>query len=236
MAETKAWRVVLDHVEKRLRDGTLGPGDRLPGERELATQLGVGRSSVREALRVLEVMGVLHTATGSGPRSGAVITTSASSGVAQVLGLQAAAQAFEFGDVVDARLVLEAAVVEALAAMTPELSAAREVLDAMDDDALTPDEFLSLDARFHGLLAEATGNAVFATVMTGLRAAIETYVRSRAHAIGDWSAARDRLQHEHRGVLEAVRAGDADDARQRIHDHISGYYAATRIRDEQQRQ
>ncbi|HLT66517.1 MAG TPA: GntR family transcriptional regulator, partial [Microbacterium sp.] len=72
MAEAKAWRVVLSYVERQLRSGDLGPGDRLPGERDLATQLGVGRSSVREALRVLEVMGVLHTATGSGPRAGAV--------------------------------------------------------------------------------------------------------------------------------------------------------------------
>src|SRR5690606_41246135 len=109
MAETKAWRVVLEHVERRLRDGSLGPGDRLPGERDLAMQLGVGRSSVREALRVLEVMGVLHTATGSGPRAGAVITTAAASGLAQVLGLQAAAQAFDYDDVGATRPVLEPA-------------------------------------------------------------------------------------------------------------------------------
>src|SRR5699024_5066526 len=192
MAETKAWRVVREHVEQRLGGGSLGPGGRLPGERDLASQLGVGRSSVREALRVLEVMGVLHTATGSGPRAGAVITTAAGSGVAQVLGLQAAAQAFEFGDVVATRLVLESAVAADLASADPDLRGAREVLVAMDDDALTPDEFLALDARFHSLLAEATGNAVFALIMTGLRAAIETYVQARAHAIRDWGSARDR--------------------------------------------
>ena len=46
----RAWRVVLDRIEGDLLEGTLGPGDRLPPERELATTLGVGRSSVREAL------------------------------------------------------------------------------------------------------------------------------------------------------------------------------------------
>ncbi|WP_221586342.1 FadR/GntR family transcriptional regulator [Microbacterium sp. G2-8] len=230
MAETKAWRVVLEHVERSLRDGSLGPGARLPGERDLATQLGVGRSSVREALRVLEVMGVLHTATGSGPRAGAVITTSAGSGVAQVLGLQAAAQAFDFDDVVETRLVIEAAVVSSLAAVRPDLDEAAILLDAMDDVSLASDEFLALDARFHGILAEATGNAVFGTIMTGLRAAIEAYVRHGAHEIDDWPATRDRLQSEHRAVLDAIDAGDADGARSRIHDHISGYYAQTRAR------
>jgi DNA-binding FadR family transcriptional regulator len=228
MAEAKAWRVVLSHVERQLRTGDLGPGDRLPGERDLASQLGVGRSSVREALRALEVMGVLHTATGSGPRSGAVITTAAASGLAQVLGLQAAAQAFDFDDVVETRLVLETAVAADLARERRAPETGSELLDAMDDETLTPDECLALDARFHGLLAEETGNAVYAAIMTGLRAAIETYVQSRAHEIDDWEAARARLQREHRGVLDAISAGLVDEARTRIHDHINGYYAQTR--------
>ncbi|WP_110590499.1 FadR/GntR family transcriptional regulator [Microbacterium suaedae] len=228
MAETKAWRVVLEHVERRLRDGSLGPGDRLPGERDLATQLGVGRSSVREALRVLEVMGVLHTATGSGPRAGAVITTAAGSGVAQVLGLQAAAQAFAFEDIVETRLVIESAVATSLAASRADIESGSELLDAMDDPDLMRDDFLALDARFHGLLAEATGNAVFGTIMTGLRAAIEAYVQHGAHAIDDWGAMREKLQAEHRAVLAAIAAGDATAARARIHDHISEYYDATR--------
>ncbi len=228
VTETKAWRVVLEHVERRLRDGELGPGDRLPGERDLAARLGVGRSSVREALRVLEVMGVLSTATGSGPRSGAIVTTSAGSGVAQVLGLQAAAPAVAFDDVVATRLVLESAVVTDLASAEPRLEAASELLDAMDDPSLEADEFLALDARFHAALAEATGNAVIETIMAGLRAAIETYVQHGAHAIEDWPRTRSRLQREHRGVLDAIAAREPDGARARIHDHISGYYDQTR--------
>ncbi|MBP2437468.1 FadR/GntR family transcriptional regulator [Microbacterium amylolyticum] len=233
MAEQpKAWRTVLDHVERRLRDGSLGPGDRLPGERDLAADLGVGRSSVREAVRVLEVMGVIRTATGSGPRAGAIVTTSAGSGVAQVLGLHAAAQAFAFGDVVDTRLVLEQDVVRMLAERRTPTGAAEEILAAMDHPDLDPAEFLALDAQFHNALAEATGNAVISTIMTGLRAAIETYVQAGAGEIRDWSAMRARLQEEHRGVIAAIHAGESGVARDRIHDHISGYYAATQHTEE----
>ena len=67
----RAWRVVLEHIERDLLDGRIGPGDRLPSERDLASGLGVGRSSVREALRVLEVLGLIRTAWqrhGVGPR------------------------------------------------------------------------------------------------------------------------------------------------------------------------
>ncbi|WP_438803621.1 FadR/GntR family transcriptional regulator [Microbacterium hominis] len=71
----RAWQTVLTKIEDDLLEGRLAPGDRLPGERDLAASLGVGRSSVREALRVLEVMGLIRTATGSGPNAGAIITT-----------------------------------------------------------------------------------------------------------------------------------------------------------------
>ena len=61
---TRAWQLVLEKIEIDLLDGRLRPGDRLAPERELASSLGVGRSSVREALRVLEVMGLIRTGTG----------------------------------------------------------------------------------------------------------------------------------------------------------------------------
>lgn len=235
MAEQpKAWRVVLEHVERRLRDGSLGPGDRLPGERDLAAALGVGRSSVREAIRVLEVMGVIRTATGSGPKAGAIVTTSAGSGVAQVLGLQAAAQAFDFDDVVATRLVLETDVARALAEGDPVLAAANEILAAMDDPSLAREEFLALDARFHHALAEATGNAVVGTIMTGLRAAIEQYVQAGADGIRDWAPVRARLQEQHRGIVDAIAAHDSAGAQRRVREHISGYYAHTRAEQEGQ--
>src|SRR3954453_21042046 len=115
---TRAWRSVLEHIEADLLDGRLGPGDRLPSERELAATLGVGRSSVREALRVLEVMGLIRTGTGSGPTSGAVIIATPRGGMATLLRLQVAAQGFPRDAVVQALLVLETAVVEALASAT----------------------------------------------------------------------------------------------------------------------
>ena len=78
--------------------------------------LGVGRSSVREALRVLEVMGLIRTGTGSGPTSGAIIIATPRGGMSALLRLQVAASGFPLDDVVRTRLVLECAVVEALAA------------------------------------------------------------------------------------------------------------------------
>ena len=226
MAETRAWQLVLESIERDLLDGRLRPGDRLPPERELASTLGVGRSSVREALRVLEVMGLIRTGTGSGPSSGAIIIATPHGGMSALLRLQVAAQGFPLDDVVRTRLVLESAVVEALSGdPARDTGAARAVVEAMESPDLTAAEFLALDAQLHLALAEASGNAVIAAMMAGLRTAIESYVQAGAAGIDDWDAAATRLRAEHRSILAAVDDGDAERARGLIRAHITGYYA-----------
>lgn len=227
----RAWQVVLEHVESRLLSGELAPGDRLPGERALSAELGVGRSSVREALRVLEVLGLIRTQTGSGPSAGAIIISTPGGGMSALMRLQVAARGFPVADIVRTRLILETSVVGDLAdaAPHPDLSRAEVLLGAMDPPDLTPSEFLALDAAFHLALAEASGNQVITATMAGLRSGIEGYARAGVARIADWDATAARLRREHRAILEAITAADAAAARTRIHDHISGYYAETFI-------
>lgn len=229
MTETtpaRAWRVVLEKIEADLLEGTLGPGDRLPPERELATNLGVGRSSVREALRVLEVMGLIRTATGSGPTAGAIVTATPHGGLAQLLRLQVAAQGFAIPDVYETRLLLEEWAVAHLAAQPDaDLAEARATLEAMDAADISADDFLALDAQFHLRLTDAAGNVVVAATMAGLRPTIDGYIRAGRDRIADWDGTAARLRREHRDVLEAIDAGDAERARRMVRAHITDYYA-----------
>jgi GntR family transcriptional regulator, transcriptional repressor for pyruvate dehydrogenase complex len=225
----RAWQTVLERVERDLLEGRLAPGDHLPPERTLATELGVGRSSVREAVRALEVLGLVRTRTGSGPHAGAIIVATPRGGMSALMRLQVAARGFPVKDIVATRLVLESFVAADLAAArpAPELDDADLLLDAMDQPGLLPPEFLALDAQFHLALAQACGNQVVVATMAGLRSGIEGYALAGLDAIGDWSATSARLRSEHRGIAEAIRAADAPLARARIHDHIAGYYAET---------
>jgi len=226
-APARTWRTVLQHVEQRLLDGDLGPGDRLPSERDLAAELGVGRSSVREAIRVLEVMGLIRTSTGSGPLAGAIVIAAPGGGLSALLRLQVAAQGFPIADVVSTRLILEQAVAAALAAQEGrDLAEAHRILDAMDAD-LSAAEFLALDGRLHLALAEASGNAVVAAMMTGLRDSIESYVLAGSARIENWPDMTDRLRAEHRDIVRAIDEGRAETAAALVHDHIAGYYSST---------
>ncbi|WP_305094506.1 FadR/GntR family transcriptional regulator [Prescottella sp. R16] len=224
----RAWEHVLGNVENMMVSGDLLPGQRLPSERTLAADLGVGRSSVREALRVMEALGLLKTQTGSGPNAGAMIVSRPTGGMTMLMRMQVAAQSFPVTDVVQTRLVLESEVMRTLAAQpTVDLSTAVELLDSMDETSLTSDEFLVLDAQFHVAMADAAGNQVIAAMMAGLRASIESYVVGGVDRIA-WPTTCTRLRHEHRGLVEAVTSGDADLAQQRIVDHIRGYYEGVR--------
>ena len=223
----RAWRIVLERIESDLLDGRLAPGDRLPRERELAATLGVGRSSVREALRVLEVMGLIRTGTGSGPTSGAIIIATPRGGMSALLRLQVAASGFPLDDVVATRLVLESAVVEALAADARPVDG-RRARRARRDGCRGPDPRRVPRPRRAAPPRPRRG------------------VGQRRHRRDDGGPAhRDRVlrpggrrsasrtgtprpracAREHRAILDAVDAGDAARARTLIHDHITGYYA-----------
>jgi DNA-binding FadR family transcriptional regulator len=226
-ATQRAWRTVLARIESDLLDGALGPGARLPSERDLAADLGVGRSSVREALRVLEVMGLIRTASGSGPQAGAIVIAAPSGGMSTLLRLQVAAQGFPLADVVQTRLVLEDAVTARLSADPQrDLTGVRGILDAMDAEDLTAPEFLVLDAELHYALAEASGNTVIAAMMAGLRTAIESYVLEGSARIDDWDAMATHLRAEHHDIVDAIEAGRTDAARDLVRAHITGYYTA----------
>lgn len=228
-ASPRAWQLVLARIEADLRDGRISAGDRLAPERELATQLGVGRSSVREALRVLEVLGVIRTSTGSGPTSGAIIIATPRGGLSTLLRLQVAASGFPVDDVVRTRTLIETASVDTLAAAPDrDTSTAHELLDAMDAPDLTTEEFLALDARLHLSLVEAAGNIVVSAMMEGLRDAIESYVSGLADTFPDWDAAAAGLRAEHRAIIAAVDAGEGPTAHRLVSEHIARYYAGAR--------
>ncbi|MFD4183436.1 FadR/GntR family transcriptional regulator [Rhodococcus sp. NPDC058514] len=225
----RAWEQVLSRLEEMLVSGEVLPGQRLPSERTLAVDLGVGRSSVREALRVMEALGLLRAQTGSGPNAGAMIVSRPTGGMTMLMRMQVAAQGFPVSDVVATRLVLEEEVLRSLAMRrpAPDLAVAVELLDAMDDPALSANEFLILDAQFHVAMADAAGNQVIAAMMAGLRESIESYVVGGVDA-SSWPTTCTRLRHEHRGLVDAVDAGDPDLAGSRIVDHIRGYYEGVR--------
>lgn len=217
---------VLAAIEEQITRGNLRPGDRLPSERDLAEVLGVSRPSVREALRVLEWMGVVVTGVGSGKDAGSIITGRPSDALSRLLRLQLALAHFNLEDVVRTRVTLESAAVAAAAqsAQPEELAPLRELLDRMADPTLGPDQFNELDTDFHVGIAVASGNTLLKELMQALREAVHQVMVEAFERLPDWQAVADELRTEHRAILTAIEAHDDVAAMAAVTHHINDFY------------
>jgi GntR family transcriptional regulator, transcriptional repressor for pyruvate dehydrogenase complex len=235
LARSRTYELVLDQIEEQILNGNLGVGDRLPPERDLATMLGVSRSAIREALRVLEAQGVLgRPQVGTGPESGNIIAGTPSIGLTRMLRLHVALANFPLTDVVEARTTLERASARLAAThATPEqLANIRQPLDQMDDPQLTREEFNELDTAYHVAIAEAAGNRLVSDMTIAMRNAMRHTLLEIFANLVDWPATAARLRREHRSVYEALSAGNPTAAADAVEAHIRDFYAPSVVLNE----
>lgn len=220
---------VLEQIQKQISSGRLGPGDRLPGERELAEYLDVGRAGVREALRVLEAMGVITAGVGSGPSAGSVVSASGRSAMANLLRLHLALARFTQREVMEVRVQLERwAVSEAAGrAREADIASLRAVLLRMRQPEIGYEEFNEYDTSFHVTLANMCGNALLAELMGALRDVLKREMVAVFENLQDWRATAVGLIEEHQEIVDAIEAGDAHRAASTVERHIADFYVLT---------
>lgn len=223
--QTRAHELVLERIEQQVYSGQLHAGDRLPAERDLATALGVSRSALREALRVMEAFGVLVAQTGRGPDAGAWVTANPTDAVGRMLRLHLALGSYRVDDILEARVMLERTTVTKLAQRRDvDLTAADQLLDAMHDDTLDRAEHNDLDTRFHIELARCSGNELTRTLTAAVRESVRPLLLDAMKDIEDWPTLRDTLFTEHRDILTLIRRGQPVKAANTIEDHIRGFH------------
>ncbi|MEV0200020.1 FadR/GntR family transcriptional regulator [Nonomuraea sp. NPDC050691] len=217
--KTRTFEDVLAQVERRIAEDGLTAGDRLPAERQLAEQLGVSRSSVREAMRVLETLGVVSSQVGRGPDAGAVLVSKPDAALTDLLRLHLGLASLEPREVIDTRLMIERWAAARAALTGPDVSALAEAIAGMDR-AASPEEFVEHDTAFHCALAEASGNRLIAAIMRSLRDSLRRYAVEAVVRLGDTSG----LQTDHRRILRAILDGDPDQTTEAVTDHLARAY------------
>jgi DNA-binding FadR family transcriptional regulator len=203
---------VSDYLRKVVHRGELGPGDRLPAERQLALTLGVSRDTLREALLDLEQAGYLVRR--RGVTGGAFITDLARPFDAwRTTALDDPAR---FQDLWDIREAVEVQIVRLAATRrTAGQLAALEETDSALRASATRAEFRRTDLRFHGLLTETARSPRLAALMYAARGELFSPVEP------DVVAARVRKAADgHVSVISAIRARDADAAGESMRAHL----------------
>jgi GntR family transcriptional regulator, uxu operon transcriptional repressor len=207
----RLYRQIADQIAGLIGNGEFAHGSRLPAERELATLLGVSRTSVREALISLEIGGLVEVRVGAG------VFVTAGSGSAGLAGDKGPGP-FEL---LNARMLVEGEVVALAAANATrdDLAALQQSIvrmtDHVDDFAIREES----DRDFHLGIAKATANGSLELVVEGLwNQRAELWGRMQQHFHTE--ALAQRTIHDHAAILAALVAKDADGARAAMHRHI----------------
>ncbi|HEY1134482.1 MAG TPA: FCD domain-containing protein [Nocardioides sp.] len=201
-----AAEAVFDDLRTAIGSGSLPVGTRLPAEAALATRYGVSRPVVREALRSTQALGLTQTRTGSGTY---VVATAPAPDLTY--------GSYSARDLVEARPFIEVPSAGwAAERRTPEqLAAIAALADAMDAEE-DPHAWTELDSRFHSAIAEASGNLLFRKVVADAREALS----QQSELVNLVAHRREASNAEHRRVLDAIAAGDAAAARERMAEHL----------------
>ncbi|MDO5135829.1 MAG: FadR/GntR family transcriptional regulator [Eubacteriales bacterium] len=165
--QKKLSRMVTDKITEALSNGQIKPGDYLPSENQLAESLGVGKSSVREAIKMLEAVGVVEIIKGHGSRVRTVIDSHALNPLAYQLILQGNKNQEKL---VEFRRIIEGAASCLATKMITEeeISALEKLHQQMEKNAAANINNLELDIQFHEYIYSATQNPFFACVGSAL--------------------------------------------------------------------
>ncbi|MEA9984267.1 FadR/GntR family transcriptional regulator [Subtercola sp. RTI3] len=213
--------VVVHGVKEMITTGQLSAGSRLPIEKVLAEQLGVSRSSLREGVRALALMGVLETRQGDGTYVTSLDASLLLAPMGFVVDLQTPA---ESGHLQSVRRVLETEAA-ALAAQRIGDHAVKEasgVLASIENLVQHPsnadhDTIMEADIAFHRIIAHASGNPALEALIDALASRT---VRGRMwRAISDEGAVHT-THREHLAILSALAAHDSERARLRMASHL----------------
>lgn len=207
----RAFEGVVSQIEKAILDGTYKVGDHLPSERELVEQFKVGRSTVREALRILESMGLVRTTQGS--RKGVEVAGLVTHSLTRILHSAVALEAIPLVDLIEYRMITGAAG-NFLAAerrtdnhLDSMERAIRQMRECVDDSHA----FARADVAFHTAILDATGNVLLQMISSVVESSMVELIADRV-ADSEDGPLREYFIEQHELLLEAIRKRRGDQA------------------------
>lgn len=210
---------IVEQVKSAIRAGQLGPGDRLPPERELTELFNVSRVTVRDALRVLEANGLVEIRVGAG--GGAFVTAPDSGSVGEGITNMLMMRSVSPRDVTETRMILEIGMLPFVCerATQEDLDDLEGICDRAEATIAEGSDYdVALSADFHHKLAMAAHNEVIGMLIEPLHTPLEASLKAakeRAPKMGIEGTA------EHRKLVKAIRDGDVDRAQDIMRKHLN---------------
>ncbi|GAA3894046.1 FadR/GntR family transcriptional regulator [Streptomyces lannensis] len=217
VSSSRVSQLIVDQIRMLLKEERLQPGDRLPSERELCTQFGVSRVTVREALRSLEASGLVEIRLGA--RGGAFVTAPSSRRVGEGLADLLSLSPLTATEVTEARLVFELGIVPLIVerAAEEDLDALRALCDEHAEAVKQGTYDMEMSADFHTRVAACTHNGAIEMLVQSFHGPLLMSLRE-AQSIEPQMGHRG--SKEHRKFVEAIAARDAEAATEIMRTHL----------------
>jgi GntR family transcriptional repressor for pyruvate dehydrogenase complex len=215
----KGFQKVFAFLRERLLAGSLKPGDRLISERELASQLGVSRPIVREALRALTVLGIVEIR----DRIGTVVTRPDVSVLNDFFTFALAQQADMLDDVMQARVAIECQAIR-LACERASIADFERLQRALARIGETIDEADAggmADFEFHRSIVQASRSETLSVLHGSLAGLLTRSHRSRRELVQSFPTMKTYLIDDHRRIFEAIVARDPERADATLRKHFA---------------
>lgn len=204
-------------IKEMLLSGQLKPGDRLLPEKELSEELGLSRSSLREAVKALDLIRVLDVRRGDGTYVTSLEPRLLLEAISFVVDLHPDASVL---DLFEVRRILEpaAAAMAARKAGSEDITKLNTILGEVDKQTSIED-LVAHDLKFHGFISELSGNAYLSSLLESLSSST---LRARIWRGLTEENSVERTLAEHHAIVDAMAAGDAELVRSCVTVHISG--------------
>jgi GntR family transcriptional repressor for pyruvate dehydrogenase complex len=212
--KTRLFEGVAQQIQRLIVDGALKPGERLPSERELAARLSVSRGSVRDAIRILELAGLVVPRQGEGT----VVADLAPETVAAPIAAILLRKRELIGELLDVRRMIEPALAARAAerATPEEIARLEEILERQSARAARGEPSVDEDSEFHYQIALAAKNGVVRSVLDVL---MQLLRETRARSLQTEGRAHRSLDG-HRRIVEAIARHDPEGAERAVRLHL----------------
>jgi len=212
-----AFEETVERLLTVIKLGMVAPGERFPSERELAALLGISRLTLREALRELQEAG--YVSSRRGRFGGTFVTYTPPAPDRAEFRRLAREDGEKLADALTFRLAVESGAAEILAGLPPEEVPSDTLLARLAEvTAAGPQDYRRLDTLFHLTIAELTGSSLLLAACTDARMRLNGLL----NAIPVLQRNIDNTTVQHSAIVTAILAGDAQQARAAVTEHLSG--------------
>lgn len=217
----KLYQLVIDQIQEMIMTGKLKKGDKLPSERDLSEKMGVSRTSIREGLRALEIIGLIESRQGEGN----YIKGNMESGFFEPLSVMFILSGGRPLDILEVRrtIEVEGAVLAAKRISEEQKEELKEIMDGLRN-AKDEKESSEYDRKFHYMIAKCTGNYLIMNLFNVITSLMRDFIKDARWEILQANKSQEFLVKQHQLICDAIIENDPEKSALAMKEHIEYIY------------